>query len=160
MRLRIQNVSGFVLYGILLATCIIVAVFYFGGETSYSEQLLANPSMQEPAQTDTLLYWVYFLLGVTVAVSLASMLAHFLALFANAPRIALKSLMGVALLAVLMLIAWWAGSDVPLSIPGYETEEIPRFWFRVADMFLYTIYALLAVLVLLIVGNGIKRLRC
>lgn len=156
-KLRIQNVSATVLYGLLLVTVVVVAFFFFGGEAPYARQLLDGSSMREPAHTDLLLYWCYFLVTATVAVCLVSIVWHFAALLTDAPRVALKSLTGVILLAALLGVSWWLGSEKPLPMPGYEGTENTPFWLRLIDMFLYTIYTLMAVLVLLIVGNAIRK---
>lgn len=69
----------------------------------------------------------------------------------------LDPLVGFILIVLLLVVTYSAGSGVPLVIPGYDgTENVP-FWLKITDMFLYSTYIMMAVLVLLIVGFGIAK---
>lgn len=66
-------------------------------------------------------------------------------------------MLGLILLVVLLVATYSAGSDQPLVIPGYSgTENVP-FWLKLTDMFLYSIYIMMGILVLLILGFGITK---
>ena len=64
MKVRIQKVSGTVLYVMLAITLVILGMFFFGGETPLDQRLVADTAMEEPAQTDALIYWMYILFGI------------------------------------------------------------------------------------------------
>ena len=156
-KFKIQNVSGTALLVMLLLSVVVVAMFFLGGETPMEQRLVADTSLSEPAQTDLLIYWMYILFGVTVAVTLVAALYQLVTGFIDSPKTTLKSLLGVVLLVVIMIVSWAIGSGEPLVIPGYEgTENVP-FWLKLTDMFLYTIYILMGITVLLIVGFGITK---
>ena len=73
------------------------------------------------------------------------------------PANAIKSLLGLVLLAVVLIVAWAMGDGTPMQIPGYSgTDNVP-FWLKVTDMFLYSIYILLFVTVVAIIASGIKK---
>ncbi len=156
-KFRIQNVSGTALLVMLLLSVVVVAMFFLGGETPVEQRLVADTSLSEPAQTDLLIYWMYILFGVTVAVTLVAALYQLVTGFIDSPKTTLKSLLGVVLLVVIMIVSWAIGSGEPLVMPGYEgTENVP-FWLKLTDMFIYTIYILMGITVLLIVGFGITK---
>lgn len=156
-KFRIQNVSGTALLVMLLLSVVVVAMFFLGGETPMEQRLVADTSLSEPAQTDLLIYWMYILFGVTVAVTLVAALYQLVTGFIDSPKTTLKSLLGVVLLVVIMIVSWAIGSGEPLVMPGYEgTENVP-FWLKLTDMFLYSIYILMGITVLLIVGFGITK---
>ncbi|WP_307759708.1 hypothetical protein [uncultured Mediterranea sp.] len=156
-KFKIQNVSGTALLVMLLLSVVVVAMFFLGGETPMEQRLVADTSLSEPAQTDLLIYWMYILFGVTVAVTLVAALYQLVTGFIDSPKTTLKSLLGVVLLVVIMIVSWAIGSGEPLVMPGYEgTENVP-FWLKLTDMFLYTIYILMGITVLLIVGFGITK---
>ena len=157
MKIRIQKVSGTVLYVMLAITLVILGMFYFGGETPLDQRVVADTSMSEPAHTDTLIYWTYVLLGIAVVATLAAAIFQFVANMVDSPKTALRSLLGLILLVVLLVATYSAGSDQPLVIPGYSgTENVP-FWLKLTDMFLYSIYIMMGILVLLILGFGITK---
>ncbi len=132
-RMKIQNVSAAVLYVLLGVTAVVVA------------------------RVDALLVWMYILLGGILLLTLAMMACKFTLTWADSPRAALRPWLGAGLLAVVLLVSWLVGSDVPLDIPGYDGTENTPFWLRLADMFLYAVYALLGLAVVLIVAFAVWK---
>lgn len=157
MKVRIQKVSSTVLYVMLAITLVILGVFFFGGETPFDQRLVADPALSEPAQTDILIYWMYVLLAVTVIITVAAAIFQFVSGFIDSPKNAVKSLLGLILIVVVLVISWSAGSDQILEIQGYTGKENVPFWLKLTDMFLYTIYIFMGVMVLLIFGFGIAK---
>ncbi len=156
-KFRIQNVSGTALLVMLLLTVVVVAMFFFGGETPVEQRLVADTSLSEPAQTDLLIYWMYLLLGVTIAVTLVAAIYQLIANFIDSPKATIKSLLGLVLLIVIMIGSYAAGSGEALVMPGYDGSENVPFWLKLTDMFLYTIYILMGITILLIIGFGISK---
>lgn len=156
-KFRIQNVSGAALYAMLAVTLIILCLFFFGGEAPVDQRVVSDPAISQPAQTDTLIYWMYILFGIMVAVTVVAAVAQLVSSFMDSPKATIKSLLGFFLLVVIMIVSWAAGSGEALVLPGYEgTENVP-FWLKLTDMFLYTIYIQIAVIILAIVGFGIAK---
>lgn len=157
MKVKIQKVSGTALYVMLAITLVVIGMFFFGGETPMDQRIVADPALEEPAQTDALIYWMYVLMGVTIAVTVAAAAFQFVTGFIDAPKAALKSLIGLIVLVLVMTVSWAMGNDQALTIQGYSgTENVP-FWLKLTDMFLYTIYILMAATILLIFGFGILK---
>ena len=139
MKVRIQKVSGTVLYVMLAITLVILGMFFFGGETPLDQRLVADTAMEEPAQTDALIYWMYILFGIAVIITIAAAIYQFVTGFIDSPMTAIKSLLGLILIIVVLVISWAMGSDQPLVMPGYDGAENVPFWLKLTDMFLYTI---------------------
>ena len=147
------RVSYYVLYVLFAAILVVLGLFYFGGDAQGDAVLTGvDPEMWQPAQTESLLYLMYGLFALTVV----AMVAAFILQFGSAVK-ALKSLLGVILLVVVMIVAWSMGSGEQMNIPGYSgTDNVP-FWLKVTDMFLYTIYFLLGATVLAMLFSSIKK---
>ncbi len=109
------------------------------------------------AQTDTLLYLVYGLLGLAIIATVAAFILQFGSALKDNPVKALKSLIGVILLIVVMFIAWSMGSGEPLVIQGYDGSDNVPFWLKITDMFLYSFYFLLGATVLAMLFSSIKK---
>lgn len=149
------RVSYYVLYALFAAIIIVLALFYFGGEMAVP---LVPEMDSNPAYTDALLFLMYGLVGLTVLVTVVAFIAQFVAALKDNPMAALKSLIGIVLLAIVMIVAWSLGSGEPLQITGYEgTENVP-FWLKLTDMFLYTLYFLLGAVIVAMIGSSIKKL--
>ena len=157
MKVRIQKVSGTVLYVMLAITLVILGMFFFGGETPLDQRLVADTAMEEPAQTDALIYWMYILFGIAVIITIAAAIYQFVTGFIDSPMTAIKSLLGLILIIVVLVISWAMGSDQPLVMPGYDGAENVPFWLKLTDMFLYTIYIMMGAMILLIFGFGIAK---
>ena len=157
MKVRIQKVSGTVLYVMLAITLVILGMFFFGGETPLDQRLVADTAMEEPAQTDALIYWMYILFGIAVIITIAAAIYQFVTGFIDSPMTAIKSLLGLILIIVVLVISWAMGSDQPLVMPGYDGAENVTFWLKLTDMFLYTIYIMMGAMILLIFGFGIAK---
>lgn len=151
MKIRIQKISGTVLYVILAITLVILGLFYFGGTVNPDAEMI------EPVYTNPLIYWMYILLGVTIVVTIIAAIFQFVNNFMDSPKAAIRSLLGLVALAVLMIVSWAVGSGEPLALQAYDgTENVP-FWLKLTDMFLYTIYILMGATILLILGFGIAK---
>ena len=152
------KVSYYVLYVMFAAILVVLGLFYFGGDAQGDAVLMGvDPEMWQPAQTDTLLYLVYGLLGLAIIATVAAFILQFGSALKDNPVKALKSLIGVILLIVVMFIAWSMGSGEPLVIQGYDGSDNVPFWLKITDMFLYSIYILLFVTVVAIIVSGIKK---
>ena len=137
---------------------IVMALFFFGGNATGDAVIAGvDPEMWQPAQTDSLLYLMYALFGLAVAATVLGAIFQFGAALKDNPANAIKSLLGLVLLAVVLIVAWAMGDGTPMQIPGYSgTDNVP-FWLKLTDMFLYSIYILLFVTVVAIIVSGIKK---
>ena len=153
MKMKIQKVSGSVLYVILAITIIVAGLFFFGGEDPNP----LVPDMSQPVYTDSLIYLMYVLLGITIVITLAAAVYQFVMNFIDSPKAAIKSLASIIVLVGLLIVTWAAGSEQALVMPGYDGAGNVPFWLKLTDMFLYTIYIMMAVLILLILGFGISK---
>lgn len=151
--MKIQKVSGSVLYVILAITIIVAGLFFFGGEDPNP----LVPDMSQPVYTDSLIYLMYVLLGITIVITLAAAVYQFVMNFIDSPKAAIKSLASIIVLVGLLIVTWAAGSEQALVMPGYDGAENVPFWLKLTDMFLYTIYIMMAVLIQLILGFGISK---
>lgn len=148
------KVSYYVLYALFAAIIVVLAMFYFGGESATP----IVPEMSNPVYTDALLYLLYGLLALTVLVTIVAFILQFGAALKDNPVSALKSLLGFGLLIIVMVVAWSLGSAEPIEIQGFEgdTNRDP-FWLKVTDMFIYALYFLCSVNVLAMLASAIKR---
>ncbi|WP_297328060.1 hypothetical protein [uncultured Bacteroides sp.] len=152
------KVSYYVLYVIFAVILAVLGLFYLGGNAQGDAVLMSVDSeMWQPAQTDALIYLMYALFVVAVIATVAAFLFQFGAALKDNPGGALKSLIGVIILAAVVVVAWMMGSDKPLDIPGYDGSDNVPFWLKITDMFLYSIYILFGATVLAIIFSSIKK---
>ncbi len=156
-KFKIQRASGLVLTVMLVISLVIFGLFFWGGETPMEQRVVADPTLSEPLYTDAILYWNYVLFVLGVIAMLVGALYKFGSTFIDSPKTALKSLVGLIALILVLVVTWAIGDATPLVMPGYEgTENVP-FWLKISDMFLYTIYIQVVVMILLMLGFGIAK---
>lgn len=146
--------SYYVLYAIFAAIIIVLCLFFFGGEM----EIPLVPEMSNPAHTDSLLFLMYGLLGLTVLVTALAFIVQFATLLKDSPATALKSLVGLLLLIGLLVVTWTLGSSEPLEIQGYEgTSNRDPFWLKTTDMFIFSLYFLVGANIVAMLFSGIKK---
>ena len=152
------KVSYYALYVMFAIILVVLGMFFFGGDAQGDAVLASvDAEMWQPAQTDALLYLMYVLFGLAIAATVIAAVFQFGAALKDNPANAIKSLLGLVLLVVVLVVAWSMGDGTPMQIQGYSgTDNVP-FWLKITDMFLYSIYILLFVTVVAIIVSGIKK---
>lgn len=131
------KLSYYVLYACFALIAIVLGMFYFVG---YNNLVGENNA---PEHTETLIYLMYFLFAVCVAVTVIAAVAQFGAALKDNPKAAIKSLLGLVLLAIIVGGSYAAGSDATV-ITG-DGPFTNTFLLKVTDMFIYSTYILLGI---------------
>lgn len=131
------RMSYYALYACIALILVVLGMFYFVGYN--------NPvgEYNEPAYTETLIYLMYAMFGICVAVTLIGAIAQFGAALKENPKSAIKSLLGIVLLVIVLVVSYSIGSDAAVMTgTGAYTDT---FWLKISDMLIYSIYFLLGV---------------
>lgn len=150
----IRKVSSYTLLALSLISVAVFALFFFGGST------LDDKGNVDYKFTDLLLYWTYFLGGVTV---LAALAFNCLRVFApaykpqaearTAWRIAVAVLKGSLVLGYFVLGSGEPIANLNADAQAYNTEG----WLKVTDMFLYSIYISFGITVCTALFYAVKK---
>ncbi|MDR0995006.1 MAG: hypothetical protein LBL81_01800 [Tannerella sp.] len=150
---KIRKISSTTLLVMAAILVVVLVVFLFGGTNPP-----LNGKMLYPKQTDLLLYWMYIMFGVTVAVALIFVIVQFANSFRAHPKKALGGLLVLVAFAALLIITYAIGDGTPMpelnkdATVAYNTSG----WLKVADMMIYSIYAMFALTILAIIW-GVAR---
>ena len=156
---KISKISRWALYAMTVVTVALIALFFFGGNVQPEQQYAELVGLQEPSFTNALLYWIYILLGITITALIIFSLYAFINNFRHNRKKAINSLITLAVLAVLMIIAYTMGDGTPLNILGYEGPDNVKGMLKLTDMWLYSIYILMALTILaMLFSPVIKRI--
>ena len=131
------KMSYYALYVCFALILVVLGMFYFVGYN--------NPvgEYNEPAHTETLIYLMYAMFGICVAVTLVGAIAQFGAALKDNPMSAVKSLLGIVLLVVVLVVSYGMGSDA--TIMTGDGPYTDTFWLKITDMLIYSIYFLFGV---------------
>lgn len=149
----IGNISKFTILVLGIISVILVALIYFGGNAE--SLIVGEDSLTVPKFTDTLIYWCYILIALTICITLGFSLYGFIKKLIESPKDGVKSLAVIAIFVILFVVAWMIGSPEKISIIGYEGTDNFGFWAQFTDMIIYATYALFIAIIGTIAGAGI-----
>lgn len=101
---------------------------------------------------DLMLYWTYVLLGLTI---LAALLFPLINIVTN-PKGAIRSLIGLVIIAAVLVVSYAVSSDTPIITP-VATFDNP-FTLKFTDMGLYTTYIALGAALLAVLFGEIRAM--
>ena len=133
------KVSYYVFY-VCIALILVVLGMFFG--VGYNETNAAG--LVEPANTPALMYLMYGMFAVTVIATLFGAIAQFGGALKANPKGAVKSLLGLILLVVLLIVTYNIGSSETVVLgDGSEYSDVTML--KVSDMLLYSTYVLFGI---------------
>lgn len=141
-----KKILNIVTIAMFVITAVLLGLFMFGGS-------VPNQQYDTPVYTATFLNWAYVLFGIAIIAALVFPIAR---LFTR-PKQAMKSFIGLAVVAVLILIAYALSDGTPMKIVGYSgTDNVPSV-LKFSDTILFTMYFLFGGAFLAIAGSEIYR---
>ncbi len=154
---QIRKISSWTFLGSIIISLIVIALFLLGGQTASDQKIVAD--LPQPAYTDLMLYWAYALLGVTIVVLVLFAILGFFQNLKNNRKGALGSLLVLIGLAALLGVTYSIGSGELLHIPGYEGGDNNPHTLKMTDMWIYSMYFMLAVSIVAIVVTPLLAKR-
>lgn len=144
---KLSKILNIVLYLLLAITMVFAGLFFFGGE-------VPGETYQTPVYTESFLNWGKLLIYITAGVSLLFEGFH---LIMN-PRNAVRSLISMALLGVIVLVAYGLSDDTPLQLIGYTGADNVPSMLTMAGTMLYGTYLLFGIVIAAILYTELSRL--
>ncbi len=131
------KVSYYVLYALFAIIAVVLVLFYCVGYN--------NPvgDLNSPQYTDALIFLKYALVVVTIALAVFASLAQFIASVKDNPKGAVKSLISLALLAVVIIVSYSLASTDTILVNGEPYTDTAML--KIADMSIFSMYILGAV---------------
>lgn len=151
---KIRKFSSMVLILCTIITLVVLGLFFMGGDNEPYKGEMWNPK-----HVDLLLYWQYALFAVTGLAAVVLGIFQFATSFKNNPKGGMMGLVVIVLFAAMMFLTYTFGSTTPVNVLNSEAQvfNVP-FWLKVTDMWLYSTYILLGLVVIAVIGGSIKRL--
>ena len=128
---------------VLMAVGIIASVMFFAGGSEGSLEV-AGDFLNIPKFTDTLLYWIYVLVGLVILATFGFVLAKLVETFKVDPKAGIRSVVVVLAAVALCALCWFLGSPEKVEILGYEGTDNVGNMARMSDAIMYLVYILTA----------------
>ncbi len=149
---KIRKISSWTLLAFVVISIVVLGLFYVGG--------VVDPAadMKEPVYTGLLLNWMYVIFGITVVSTIIFAVWQFIGLFKTNAKSALMGLGAIVLFLILLFVCYTIGDGTPLPIVSADTANfnVP-FWLKITDMWIYSIYVMLVLLVIAILWGSLKK---
>lgn len=152
----VEKIPTIIAITLVSISVILVLLIYVGGsgESIYNS---AGELMSVPRFTDVLIYWTYFLVALTIVITLVMAGKNNFRKYVSNPRSAIRSLIPVMLFILIFVFSWIFGSDEEIKIIGYDGSQNVGDWARFCDMMIYPVYVMFIVLILTIIGTQIYK---
>ena len=148
----LNKLSSIVLYILFAATVVVSLLFYLGGYVD------PNAEYVEPTYTNSLMLLMYAFFAIAAVIVVVTQAIQFGKKAISAPKAALKSIAGIALLVVLLVVTYFMSDGKQVEVLG--VEPISETWVILVDMQLYSAYILSGIaLVLMAVGGFFKKIK-
>ena len=148
------KVSYYVFYVCVAVILVVLGMFFGVGYT--------NPvgEYNEPQNTGALMYLMYGMFAVCVAITVIGAVLQFGAALKDNPKGAIKSLLGLILMVILLVVTYNMGSSEAVVLGGGSVYENVTM-LKVTDMFLFSTYvlAIIAAVGVLLNLSGIFKQR-
>ena len=151
-----KNISKIALVIGLVVSLIVLILYFVGGDTTALTS--TGQETTAPKNIDLMLYWIYITVAIGVILLLIFAVKTVLTMFQTDPKEAIKSVVTVAAFFVLMIVCYVISPEKEFSrIVNGEVETFSESTMTMIDMWLYSIYFLLAATVVLVVLFAVKR---
>ena len=151
-----KNISKIALVIGLVVSLIVLILYFAGGDTTALTS--TGQETTAPKNIDWMLYWIYITVAIGVILLIIFAVKTILTMFQTDPKEAIKSVVTVAAFFVLMIVCYVISPEKEFSrIVNGEVETFSESTMKMIDMWLYSIYFLLAATVCLVVFFAVKR---
>ena len=151
-----KNISKIALVIGLVVSLIVLILYFVGGDTTALTS--TGQETTAPKNIDLMLYWIYITVAIGVILLIIFAVKTILTMFQTDPKEAIKSVVTVAAFFVLMIVCYVISPEKEFSrIVNGEVETFSESTMKMIDMWLYSIYFLLAATVVLVVLFAVKR---
>lgn len=149
-----QKLSQIFYYILLAVSVLLVVIFYVkNGSVNPDESVSKQMSDLGPI-LNNFVYWTYFMVAVAVFFTLIFPIAQ---MFSN-PKSGLKTLISLAMLALVLFVAYQLADDTIMQLPGYTGKDNIPSTLKLTGMGIYTMYIMLAGALLAMVYSSVSRL--
>lgn len=151
---KIRRFSNWTLIAVILISAAAFGVFFLGGsDEPYKGEYWT------PTYTGLLLQWMYILFAITAAAAVLFGIWQFISVFKTNPKGGVMGLIVLGLFAGVLILTYVLGSGEKLPIMNEDAQKYNvESWLKLTDMWLYTTYTLITLIVLAMIGGSVKKI--
>ena len=150
---KIRKISSWTLIGSAIISLVVLCLFFLGGsDEPYRGEYWT------PTHLNTLLSWMYVLFALATVATLLFGIWQFASNFKTNPKGGIMGLVVIVLFAGMLFVTYAIGDGTKLPIANEDIQDynVP-FWLKATDMWLYSTYTLVALIILAILAGSVKK---
>ncbi len=149
-----QRLGQIFFYILLVVSVVLVVIFY----VKYGNVNSDDPTSKKMSDLGPILnnfvYWTYFMIAVAVFFTLIFPIIHII----SNPKSGLKTLLSLAVLALVLFVGYQLADDTILQIPGYSGPDNIPSTLKLTGMGIYSMYIMLGGALLAMLYSSISKL--
>lgn len=146
---------GTILLYVLMGVSVVLAIVFYMDVSELPSDATREMEMEVlDSSVNLFLGWGAFLVGFSALATLVFAVVGWI----SQPKKAVRALISIALLAIVVLIAYFMADATPLNLPAYDGTGNTPEWNKFAGTGLISMYILLGLAVLSIFSSGLIKL--
>jgi len=150
----VQRLVQIFYYLLLAVSVVLVVLFYLKNGQVNPDDPVTKQMTDLGSALNNYTYWTYFMVAVAVFFTLIFPIAN---MFTN-PKSGLKTLVSLAVLALVLFVGYQLADDTIMNIPGYEGPDNVPNRLKLSGMGIYTMYIMLGGALLAMLYSSVSRL--
>jgi len=150
---KIRKISSWTLLICSLITVVVLGLFFFGGVNNPGEE------QKDYVYTSLLLNWTYIICGLTIVATLVFAAWQLITAFRTDAKGALIGIGAIVLFAAVLGVTYLIGDPTALEGLNIDSQKFnTEGWLKVTDMWIYSSYILIGLIVLAVIAGSVKRI--
>lgn len=141
-------------YALLAISAILAVIFYINAGNINSKDSYAKQLADAGPILNYLAYWLYLLIALAV---FFAVLFPVIRMFGN-PKSAIKTFIGIVVVAILIFVAWQFADGTIMDIAGYTGPDNIPTRLKMVDVAIFMMYALVGVAGLSLIYAEVSKL--
>jgi magnesium-transporting ATPase (P-type) len=151
LALRIAQIFFYILMAV---SVIVIVMFYVKNGNVNPDDPIDKQMVDMGGILNTFTLWSYFMIAVAVFFTLIFPIIN---MFSN-PKSGLKSLLSLAIMALVLFVGYQLADDTIMQIPGYDGHDNVPQTLKLTGMGVYTMYIMLGGTVLAVLYSSVSKL--
>ena len=150
----VQRLVQIFYYLLMVVSVVLVVIFYLKNGQVNPDDPVTKQMSELGSALNNFTYWTYFMVAVAVFVTLIFPIAHMV----TNPKSGLKTLISLAVLALVFFIGYQLADDTIMNIPGYDGPDNIPSRLKLSGMAIYAMYIMLGGALVAMLYSSVSRL--
>ncbi len=151
----LTTIGQYFFYLLLAISVVLTVTFYLNtGNINVDEPVVAKRVADMGSILNLFFYWIYIVAVIAVILAIGFPLINIV----SNPKKGLKTLISIAIIVVLLFVAYQFADGTLLNIPGYDGPDNIPSRLKMTDTIIFSVYAMFVVAIISVLYAEISKL--